>query len=354
MQDSQDRGPVSREGARTTKREPAPVLSHMLTNNLIRHDDRILCYGCGQGVDVEWLQMRRFPAQGYDPHPPFGRNEAPEGLYGVVFFNYVLTRLKTPETRRDTLRRAFSHVKPGGRFVITSRTAVREAGRGNAAAQRAFFEELTAGMDVAVMELLPENAEDGSAAVIIRKGGTYTPQTPWEWVETREGLEQACALLGRCEVIGLDVETTLEEPRVLCTIQIAAPGRVYIIDALAFSDLSPVRAVMENKAVTKVIHNALFEEQMLAKHNIKILNVYDTLAVSRKRQRKGQQGGHKLGEVCERELNIHMDKQYQTSDWTKRPLTPEQLLYAAADAEVLLLLHRVFEPPKGPENMELF
>lgn len=51
--------------------------------------------------------------------------------------------------------------------------------------------------------------------------------------------------------------------------------------------------------------------------------------------------GHSLKAVCERELNISLDKSQQTSDWAQRPLTLEQLEYAALDAEVLLLLHNL-------------
>ena len=49
--------------------------------------------------------------------------------------------------------------------------------------------------------------------------------------------------------------------------------------------------------------------------------------------------------VCERELGMGLDKSSQTSDWARRPLSAEQLRYAALDAEVLLALHDCF--PKG-------
>ena len=111
---------------------------------------------------------------------------------------------------------------------------------------------------------------------------------------------------------------------------------------------------MESEDVIKLIHNADFEKMMFSKHQIQIMNVYDTLVVARKHQKKVGSGGNKLGEVCERELQIYLDKSLQTSDWTQRPLSEEQLKYAAIDAEVLVLLHRVFSPPKVAENLELF
>lgn len=68
--------------------------------------------------------------------------------------------------------------------------------------------------------------------------------------------------------------------------------------------------------------------------------VHDTMVASRQRHPDALEG-HSLKAVCERELNISLDKSQQTSDWAQRPLTLEQLEYAALDAEVLLLLHNL-------------
>lgn len=47
---------------------------------------------------------------------------------------------------------------------------------------------------------------------------------------------------------------------------------------------------------------------------------------------------HSLADVVERELGETLPKEEQTSDWSRRPLTHEQVEYAARDAEVLLPL----------------
>ena len=335
------------------RRDPAPVLQHLINARLLGHEHRVLCYGCGQGVDVDWLRLRRYDVQGYDPHPPFGYAEPPAGPYDMVLLNYVLTRLKTADARRTTARKAFAQVKPGGRFVVTSRTALREAGA-EAPALNAFFRELLDGCEVGELEVLPPDLQDRSVAAVVRKAGIYKPSFPWKWVDDRAEFEDLCARLLREPLVGLDVETTLEEPRVLCTIQLAVPGQTWIVDALAFADLAPIKPVLESDRVEKIIHNAAFEEQMFAKHHIRIVKIHDTLITSRKKHKKNISGGHKLGEVCERELGLYLDKSQQTSDWTTRPLHPDQLDYAAVDAEVLILLHRVLSPPKAPETLDLF
>jgi ribonuclease D len=47
-----------------------------------------------------------------------------------------------------------------------------------------------------------------------------------------------------------------------------------------------------------------------------------------------------VGAVVARELELALDKSEQTSNWTRRPLSPEQVAYAAADVEVLMQLDR--------------
>jgi ATP-dependent Lhr-like helicase len=54
--------------------------------------------------------------------------------------------------------------------------------------------------------------------------------------------------------------------------------------------------------------------------------------------------------VCERELGILLDKSSRTSNWSRRPLDPDQLMYAALDAEVLLMLYDLFS--NGPQQQD--
>ncbi len=164
------------------------------------------------------------------------------------------------------------------------------------------------------------------------------PKNAVEWVDTPEGLRAAAAALRELDVVGLDVETTLDFA-VLCLIQVAAPDRTYLIDPLALGDLEPLARVLRASKPVKVIHNARFERRVLASMGIALGEVFDTLEVSRMVRGRDALGGHSLAVVCERELGVALDKGAQTSMWTRRPLDPEQIRYAALDAEVLLSLH---------------
>ena len=338
--------------------EAAPALQRMVELAVVEAGDRLLCYGCGQGADVRWLRQRKFNATGYDPHPPFGYAGPPQGKFDFVFVIYLMTRLKTDSNRRKTIARAFEHVRPGGHLVLVSRNWQRLAADAGAEGRDGAIAYFTGLMGDCAYDRVeaPALDEDGqSLCLMALKEGTYRPRNPVEWIDSQERVAALCRQLEEEPFIGLDVETTLDLPRKLCTIQLGTPKGTWIVDARAVSEFAPIRALMENPRVEKIIHNADFEEGMLRKHEVRIVNIFDTLPASRRKYRKKKvEGGHKLGEVCERELGIYMDKGLQTSDWTQRPLSSEQLDYAAIDAEVLIGLYHVFKPPKPPENLELF
>jgi len=336
--------------------EAAPVIQRMVEGQLLDPKQSHLIFGCGRGVDVSWLQRRKFIVQGYDPHVPFGFSQLPETKFDVVMMVYLMTRLKTDEARSAAIAQAFSYVRPGGRLLIASRHWMRLAGLDTASPNEAlpYFTGLLAPCDTDQIATFPIESEDGALALAARRAGIYQPRFPITWIDDPDEMARVCNRLRAEPMVALDVETTLEEPRTLCTIQLGIQNHSWIIDALAMADLAPVKALMEDESVEKVIHNAFFEEQMLGKHGIRIHNVFDTLHTSRSKHKKSVGLSHKLGDVCERELGIFLDKTNQTSDWTIRPLAEDQIHYAAIDVEVLVELYPIFKPPKAPENLELF
>ncbi|MBI2893929.1 MAG: DEAD/DEAH box helicase [Deltaproteobacteria bacterium] len=188
---------------------------------------------------------------------------------------------------------------------------------------------------------LPDRPVDSVLAVLEAPLGPsrvcFEPRNAVVWVDQEEDLRSMCEAAVGESVIGLDVETALDLAT-LCLIQIAARDRTWIIDPLAIGDLSPLKPLLASSTVTKVIHNARFERRVLAKHGLWLNAVFDTLEASRERHGVDALGGHSLAAVCERELGVALDKEEQTSNWARRPLSESQMRYAAAGAEVVLRL----------------
>jgi hypothetical protein len=180
----------------------------------------------------------------------------------------------------------------------------------------------------------------------IRAGATAAPKNEVQWVDTPEALRRVEEELRVAEIVGLDVETSLDFGT-LCLVQIAAGTRTYLIDPLAVGDLGPLADVLSKPLPLKVIHNARFERRVLAAIGIALDGVFDTLEASRRSRGVDALGGHSLAMVCERELGMVLDKSSQTSNWSRRPLDRDQLSYAALDAEVLLALYERFKDVDG-------
>ena len=174
--------------------------------------------------------------------------------------------------------------------------------------------------------------------------GGPVPRRPVRLVTRPGELEALCAELLRRPVVGLDVETTLDA-RTLCLVQVAVPAFNAVIDVFEVGSLAPLASVFACREVMKVIHNASFERRVLGRCGFPLENVFDTLTASRRVRGRRLPSGHSLLAVCRRELGITLAKVHQRSDWRRRPLSSEQLKYAAMDAEVLLDLYRIFRDP---------
>ncbi len=121
----------------------------------------------------------------------------------------------------------------------------------------------------------------------------------------------------------------------VCLIQITIPGQDYIIDPLGVSDLSGLGDIVQNPQVEKVFHAAEYDLTLLKRQfGWQLQNLFDTMWAARilGYPRYG------LASMLETVYGIILDKRHQKSNWCKRPLSPEQLVYAQLDTHHLLQL----------------
>ena len=119
----------------------------------------------------------------------------------------------------------------------------------------------------------------------------------------------------------------------VCLIQISIPGQDYIIDPLGVDDLGGLGDIIQNPQVEKVFHAAEYDMILLKRQfGWQLHNLFDTMWAARilGYQRYG------LASMIETVYGIELDKRYQKSNWCKRPLSPEQLVYAQLDTHHLL------------------
>lgn len=159
-----------------------------------------------------------------------------------------------------------------------------------------------------------------------------------ELVASDEALRAAAARLQQCSELALDLE--FDQNRFtygfnLCLVQIAdGNGTCYIIDPFDISDLSPLFDVIENPDITKIIHHSNNDILLLDKIGCRIRGIVDTDVAAKILNYERSS----LATVLKEEFEKEIDKSQQSSNWNKRPLTEEQLRYAAID---VIYLHKI-------------
>src|SRR5262249_30537398 len=116
---------------------------------------------------------------------------------------------------------------------------------------------------------------------------------------------------------------------------------VYLVDGFAVADLSPLWAALASVPV--VGHNLVFDLQFLGRLGYEPGACRDTMLMSQVLHARDRAARHTLAACCGRELGRTVAKDLQASDWSGA-LTPEQLEYAALDADLARRLHDAIVP----------
>ena len=116
----------------------------------------------------------------------------------------------------------------------------------------------------------------------------------------------------------------------LCLIQAATPDEVILIDPLAAGlDLAPFFVLLANPNVTKVFHAARQDIEIFVKLTGKVpVNIFDTQIAA---SVCGFGDSVSYDNLVRAITNVELDKSSRFTDWSARPLSEKQRLYAAAD-----------------------
>jgi len=155
------------------------------------------------------------------------------------------------------------------------------------------------------------------------------------WITRADELADACARWSRAGELALDTEFVFERtyfPR-LGLIQVAAAGEVALVDPVAVRDLAPLGTLLADPAIEKVLHAAGQDGPVLARATGGALRpLFDTQCAA---ALCGLGSSLAYGALVENLLGVALGKHETRTDWLRRPLTPEQLRYAAEDVAYL-------------------
>ena len=169
-----------------------------------------------------------------------------------------------------------------------------------------------------------------------------TPLRLQTTVTTAPALAESCARLAAEPRIGLDTEFLRERTyhARLCLVQLAAPDEALCVDPLALAALAPLASLLAAAGTIKVMHASRQDLEVLYPLAGLTRPVFDTQIAAALAGFPAQVG---YAELARRLLGRELAKSHTRTDWSRRPLSPEQIEYALDDVRYLLPIAAALE-----------
>jgi ribonuclease D len=135
-------------------------------------------------------------------------------------------------------------------------------------------------------------------------------------------------------VVALDTESNsfhVYRERV-CLLQLSTSDRDWVVDPFAL-DVKPLGALLSRREV--VLHGADYDVRCLKREfGWTLPRLFDTMVAARRLGREGLG----LSALVQARFGVKLAKEFQRSDWGRRPLSSEQIHYAALDTHFLIAI----------------
>jgi ribonuclease D len=173
------------------------------------------------------------------------------------------------------------------------------------------------------------------------------------WIDQDDQLTELCSTWRKQAAIAVDTEFMRSDTfyPIAGLLQIGDGKGCYLIDPLAIKNLAPLRELMLDTAVTKVLHSCSEDLEVFQRWlGVVPAPLFDTQIAA------AFAGlGFSLGYsgLVKSVLTIEIPKDETRSDWLQRPLSVAQLNYAALDvAHMLIVYGKLLQLLKAGERLE--
>lgn len=165
------------------------------------------------------------------------------------------------------------------------------------------------------------------------------------WIDAQDGLRAAAIEIGAGPLaLDSEADSLHHYPEKVCLVQLSAHGVDSVIDPLTQPDLSALAEPLADPRVRTILHGADYDLRVLNRdHGLVVRGLFDTMVAARL---VGERT-FGLANLLESRFGVKLDKRFQRADWSRRPLPPAMLEYAAMDT-------RWLEPLAGTLESRLY
>ena len=159
-------------------------------------------------------------------------------------------------------------------------------------------------------------------------------------VETQDRLERICSEVRASRSFALDTEFVRERTFYiqLGIIQVAAEDVEAVLDPHAIRDLTPLLDLVRDPSVEKIVHAGEQDFAVLhEKSGVVPQNVFDTQIAA---ALVGYGDQISYAKLVSKVTGVNLSKLETLTDWTARPLTPQQIEYSLEDVRYLREVRR--------------
>ena len=163
---------------------------------------------------------------------------------------------------------------------------------------------------------------------------------PYRYIGSQRELSDLVKRVSGVPLLAVDTEAASFHRFVdrIYLIQVSTRRETAVIDPLTVSDLSELGAVLADPGVEIVFHDADYDLRILDRDcRIRARRLFDTRIAA---QLLGEPAIG-LAALLAKHAGVTLDKKFQRADWSRRPLPPAMLDYAATDTRYLPALRDV-------------
>jgi ribonuclease D len=172
---------------------------------------------------------------------------------------------------------------------------------------------------------------------VSRTSSTRAGAAAYAYLDTPDAVSRFLSSIGDTDAIALDTEGASYHRFVdrIYLLQLSTRDKSAIIDPLPIGTPPVLGDLLESPNVEVVFHDADYDLRLLQQdYGWHVRKIFDTRVAA---QLLGIRA-FGLAALLERYFGVKLDKKHQRADWSRRPLTPDMLEYAALDTAHLLAL----------------